>query len=85
MSKVVKLKITKPRKSKAHPFDLKILHGMIRGVKSGRIKEIAVVALNEDGTITESWSAPRESGNGFKMVGAIETLRSHYLKTNIED
>jgi len=83
--KVVKLKVVKPRKSKAHPFDLQILHGMIDKIESGEIKEIAMVGLSKDGTIIESWSAPRKKGNGFRMVGAIETLRSHYLNANIED
>lgn len=84
MSKKV-IKLVTPAKPAANPVAVEYLQNALKSAKKGEIVDVFIVGVRPDGYSRQAWNKPPDSNRVFRMLGAIETAKIDFRKSEIED
>lgn len=79
------LKVVPIRRSEQAKIDnlevIRLLEQALEHAKNGDCHSVAVILLDSDGNAIDCW---HNGGRPYVMVGAIESLKSEFISTQIE-
>lgn len=60
------------------------VHGFVRAVIEGRVKQFALVIEMNDGTMSDQFVFLDDSADRFRMIGGLTVLLRDYMRCNTE-